>query len=256
MATCFVIQPFDGGAFDKRYEDVFAPAIKDAGLEPYRVDRDPNVTIPIEAIEQGIRDAAVCLTDVTKDNPNVWFELGYALALNKDVVLVCSKERTGRFPFDIQHRSIITYATESSSDFDKLKTEVAARIKAGLKKGRELDVIAASPLKEAQGLSPHEMVCLVVIMENTPAPGDVVWPQQVQQDMRRAGYRDIATSLSLRSLLKKEMVAVSLEDDRDGNPVPTYKVTEAGVEWLLANQDKIQLERAAPEPRPGDDIPF
>jgi hypothetical protein len=30
MGTCFVIQPFDGGAFDKRYDDIFVPAIKGA----------------------------------------------------------------------------------------------------------------------------------------------------------------------------------------------------------------------------------
>ena len=40
MGRCFVIQPFDQGPFDKRYDDVFAPAICDAGLEPYRVDRN------------------------------------------------------------------------------------------------------------------------------------------------------------------------------------------------------------------------
>jgi hypothetical protein len=27
MARCFVIQPFDKGTFDKRYDDVFEPAI-------------------------------------------------------------------------------------------------------------------------------------------------------------------------------------------------------------------------------------
>jgi len=32
MDKCFVMQPFDGGPFDKRYDDVFYPAIKDAGL--------------------------------------------------------------------------------------------------------------------------------------------------------------------------------------------------------------------------------
>ena len=37
MSICFVIQPFDGGTFDKRYEDIIAPAIKEAGLESYRV---------------------------------------------------------------------------------------------------------------------------------------------------------------------------------------------------------------------------
>ena len=58
MQTCFIIQPFDKGKFDKRFEDTFRPAIEEAGLEAYRVDQDPNVEIPIEAIEEGIRDAS------------------------------------------------------------------------------------------------------------------------------------------------------------------------------------------------------
>lgn len=84
LATCFVIQPFDnGGRFDKRYKDVFDPAIREAGLEPYRVDNDPSVSVPIEDIQDGIRKATACLVDITLDNPNVWFELGYALASDK-----------------------------------------------------------------------------------------------------------------------------------------------------------------------------
>lgn len=51
MATCFVMQPFDGGAYDKRYNDEYAPAIVAAGHEPYRVDHDPSVSVPIESIE-------------------------------------------------------------------------------------------------------------------------------------------------------------------------------------------------------------
>ena len=54
MQTCFVIQPFDGGRFDKRYDDVYAPAIRDAGLEPYRADRDVKAEVLIDAIEEGI----------------------------------------------------------------------------------------------------------------------------------------------------------------------------------------------------------
>ena len=110
MSTCFVIQPFDnGGKFDKRYRDVLEPAIREAGLEPYRVDVDPSVSVPIDAIQNGIRRAAVCLADITLDNPNVWFELGYALASDKQMCLVCSEERTSKYPFDVQHRSIIKY---------------------------------------------------------------------------------------------------------------------------------------------------
>ena len=33
MPTCFVIQPFDNGKYDKRYEDTFKPAIEAAELE-------------------------------------------------------------------------------------------------------------------------------------------------------------------------------------------------------------------------------
>src|SRR5262245_21786666 len=107
MATCFVIQPFDGGPFDKRYDDVFVPAIQKAGLEPYRVDRDPAASIPIEEIEKNIRRADVCLADISLGNPNVWFELGYAIAAVKPVVLVCVHDATRKYPFDIQHRAVI-----------------------------------------------------------------------------------------------------------------------------------------------------
>jgi hypothetical protein len=135
MATCFVIQPFDSGKFDKRYDDVYQPAIKAAGLDAYRVDRDPGVDVPIEAIEDGIRDAAVCLADITTDNPNVWYELGFAFASGRPVIMVCSDERTSaKYPFDIQHRTVIGYKPESPSDFSKLQVALTERIKAVLNK--------------------------------------------------------------------------------------------------------------------------
>lgn len=133
MNTCFVIQPFDGGVFDKRYKDVFSPAIKNANLTPYRVDEDPSVSIPIQDIENGIREARICLVDITLDNPNVWYELGYAFSAKKPVVLVCSNERVTKFPFDIQHRSIIRYSSDSPSDFKKLKNAITIKIKAFVK---------------------------------------------------------------------------------------------------------------------------
>jgi len=37
MPNCFMIQPFDSGKFDKRFDDVYVPAIEAAGLEAYRV---------------------------------------------------------------------------------------------------------------------------------------------------------------------------------------------------------------------------
>ncbi len=130
MERCFVIQPFDGGKFDKRYKDIFKPALEEAGLISYRVDEDPASTIPIEEIEKGIRNSRICLADISIDNPNVWFELGYAISAHKPVIMVCSQSRTANFPFDIQHRSIIIYETESPSDFDKLRSAITNKAKA------------------------------------------------------------------------------------------------------------------------------
>src|ERR1035437_8845260 len=143
MPTCFVIQPFDADKFDKRFEEVYSPAIQGAGLEPYRVDRDPAVDVPIDAIESGIRGAAVCLADITTDNPNVWYELGFAFAAGRPVVMVCSNERTGKkYPFDIQHRAIIPYVADAPSDFETLKQSLTDRMKALLTKREALSQIA------------------------------------------------------------------------------------------------------------------
>ena len=141
------MQPFDGDVYDKRYEDVFAPGIKEAGLEPYRVDRDSGVSVPIDDIESGIRSAQLCFAEITTDNPNVWFELGFAIAASKDVVLVCSEERKSHFPFDVQHRSIIKYRTGAPQDFVELRNKITKRISALLKKQEEIGQASSSNSK-------------------------------------------------------------------------------------------------------------
>src|SRR3984893_15078631 len=100
---CCVFQLFDnGGPYDKRSVYVIEPAVKAGSLEPYRVDQDPAATVPIDTREEEIRRAPACIADISSDNPNVWYELGYASASNTPVVMICSKARTP-LPFDIAH---------------------------------------------------------------------------------------------------------------------------------------------------------
>jgi nucleoside 2-deoxyribosyltransferase len=174
---CFVIQPFDRSIYDKRYRDVLEPAVRAAGLNPYRVDEDPDASIPIEKIEFGIKESAAVLADISENNPNVWFEVGFAIAAGKDVVFICSDERETPFPFDVQHRNIIKYETNSSSDFTELHKKVVARLKAVVKKSEGLASLAAlSPLRDQQGLTNFEMSTLVIVMENRFTPGSSVSP--------------------------------------------------------------------------------
>lgn len=258
MARCFVMQPFDRGVFDKRYDDVFAPAIQEAGLEPYRVDRDPSVSIPIDEIESGIRRSEICLAEITTDNPNVWFELGFAIAVPKDVVLICSEERKSRFPFDVQHRNIIKYKSEAPQDFQKLRGTIKDRILAILNKQRQIDKVSKiSPVAETEGLAQHEIVGLVTIMQNSFITLSGVSAHTIKEDMNNAGFTDIAVSLALRSLGQKGMISSKKEyDEQYGEEYRVFIIERKGEEWLLHNQDKLVLKQEIQSQKVSDDIPF
>ncbi|WP_294346882.1 hypothetical protein [Prosthecochloris sp.] len=260
MNTCFIIQPFDGGPYDKRCDDVFIPAIEDAGLQSYRVDRDPSASIPIEQIESGIRSASLCLADITEDNPNVWFELGYAIATRTDVILVCSDQRKKAFPFDVQHRHIIKYTTESSRDFEQFKTQITDRLKALLKKQEKLSNLETkSPVTDVEGLNQQEIVALVAIGQNLDTPEDRVSTYLVRQDMEKLGYTRIATTLALASLRKQGFIESKEELNYNGESYIAYTLENAGMDWLLKNQDRLVLHQQAKQQssvRDEDVLPF
>lgn len=219
MPTCFVIQPFDGGKFDKRFVDVFKPAIEAAGLEPYRVDHDPATSVPIESIERGIASAAACFAEITTDNPNVWYELGYAFALGKPVVMACSDERPGgKFPFDIHHRTITKYCVDSSQDFEALKTKITDWLTALLAKQDTLTSIGADDrLTSVKGLSQPELIVLAAAAGNCFSPYSAVSTHSVRNDVEQSGFTAIAFSIGMRRLIEKGFVSVSREDDYDDN---------------------------------------
>lgn len=244
MDKCFVIQPFDRGVFDKRYNDIFEDAIIEAGLEPYRVDKDLTVRVPIENIERGIENSKICFAEITTNNPNVWYELGYAFACKKDVVLVCNtKERNGKYPFDIQHRQIITYENSSSSDFDKLKKTITSKIKALLSKQQKIETLIDNPVKESQGLKQHEVTLLIMLTSQQLTDIYSVPVYELRNDMEKAGFTTAAVGLSIRGLRKHGLIEVVKEVDFNGEEYPACKLTKDGETWILENQDKIQLRK-------------
>ena len=256
MEKCFMIQPFDQGPFDKRYDDVFEPAIREAGFEPYRVDQDPGVTIPIDDIAAGIQSCGACLAEITTNNPNVWYELGYAIASQQEVVLVCSDGRNENFPFDVRHRSIIKYKTESSQDFERLRTQIVEKLKALQQKKAQLDQVAQlSPVAKFEGLEQHEIGTLIAVAEWINDPDDSVRPERIREDMRRAGFTNLAATLGLNALRKKKMLESFSDTDSYGNRFTAYRMTDRGMDWLLENQDKLTLRQGPPLPD-DDDVPF
>ena len=243
MSRCFVIQPFDGGPYDKRYKDVLLPAIKDADLEAYRIDEDKSVSVPIEDIEQQIEESEICLADITLDNANIWYEVGYAFANNKPVVMICTKPRPTKTPFDVQHRQIIFYTQDSPSDFIKLQKEVTERLKAQIDRAAAVQSVASlSPMKTEGGdLTPYEIAAMVIITEGRISPGAGIRPRDMLQRMRRAGFTDVAVSLSLESLRRKGLIEHESGEFESGELWTIYAPTPSGFEWMLKNGDRLKL---------------
>ena len=245
MPTCFVIQPFDSGKFDQRFEETFAPAIRAADLEPYRVDQDAKVAVPISSIEDGIRAAAVCLADITLDNPNVWYELGFAFAAGRPVVMICSKERKGKYPFDIQHRFVISYKTEAPSDFKTLGDAITERLLAAVERGQRLQQTAqAEPIAAVGELSTIEVALIWVAagIENSPdAAFDL---GALRSGAQRDGLLPIHVNLALKRLIQKNFFESAWLENHVGDSYKGMMITSSGWNWIDMNEDRFHPRRA------------
>ena len=255
MPTCFVIQPF-GPKFTKRYKEDYKPALEEAGLDPYRVDQDPGTERLIDSIEEEIQKATICLADITTDNPNVWYELGYAVAVGRSVIMICSKEREGKYPFDIQHRTIINYASESRSDFDKLRHEISTRAKALVKKNEARQVIEAQPVAPTSGLTPAEILLLAIAAGETPVPGKSVRAWSLRQEAKRSGLTEIGVSVAIRGLQQKGFVEFDQDEGEYGEPYDIITITDPAWTWIYSNHSLFLLSKQGNVPLTEDDIPF
>jgi hypothetical protein len=134
-STCFVVMPF-APPIGEYYEKIYEPAIQKAGLTPVRADADIFGTGKIiDQIWQGINGAKVLVAELTSRNPNVFYELGLAHALNKPVVLVSRTQED--VPFDLQHIRVIYYDVADPFWGQKLIEKVAENIISALSNPEE-----------------------------------------------------------------------------------------------------------------------
>ncbi|MBY6414294.1 hypothetical protein HQ346_21590 [Rhodococcus sp. BP-252] len=128
--TCFVMQPFQAplGGY---YESIFLPAIEQTGLTAVRADADIFGTGKIiDQIWRGIRNATVLIAELTTKNPNVFYELGLAHALQKPVILVSSNQDD--VPFDLRHIRVILYDKSDPFWGSKLIDKVADNVRSAI----------------------------------------------------------------------------------------------------------------------------
>jgi hypothetical protein len=116
--------------FDSVYDDCIRPPLERAGFRVMRADKifgTPNNYI-IEDIWRLINRSALLITDVTTQNPNVFYELGMAHTVGRDVILISQKIED--VPFDIHNLRYYPYAANNETGKQKLRADLEELIKA------------------------------------------------------------------------------------------------------------------------------
>ncbi|HEX4053129.1 MAG TPA: hypothetical protein VHX86_02580 [Tepidisphaeraceae bacterium] len=118
----FVLMPIEE-AFSDIYKFGIKGAAEDVGAYAERVDEQLFTEGILDRIFTQINKADVVVADMTGRNPNVFYEVGYAHALGKTVLLLT--QSVDDIPFDLKHRPHIVYGGK----IDVLKTELGKRLR-------------------------------------------------------------------------------------------------------------------------------
>jgi hypothetical protein len=270
--TCFVIQCFDHGVYDRRYVETIKPALQRAGADAQRADEILGLNPVIEKIQRAIESAAICVAEVSTDNPNVWLELGYALALDRPTVILCDKSTRERLPFDIQHRPVIYYRTDSKSGFDDLERDVVREVsnQLAIEQRAQRSLTLKPGGSVTTDLHDYEVAILTFAFACWPTTVGGASQWDLARRMRAAGFNEIALALGITGLLKRKFIVQrtleELNDDGSRAEVNYYQVTPEGVDWIGANRAILELRVPDARPRPTappisksateEDIPF
>jgi len=123
---CFVLMPFKPD-FNRIYEHILQPAIKEAGLNPLRADEIFSPTPIVEDVWTHIARSRLIIADVTDKNPNVFYELGLSHAIGIPVIIITQNKED--VPFDVAYIRYLIY-TDDEAGWQKLKKAISS-IKAG-----------------------------------------------------------------------------------------------------------------------------
>lgn len=104
----FVVMQF-GEPYDFLYRDVILPVTRKLEFEAFRADDVFHPGIILQDIIRGIVESDVVIADITAVNANVFYELGYAHAMQKPTILLADRG-VEKLPFDISGYRVVYYS--------------------------------------------------------------------------------------------------------------------------------------------------
>src|SRR5690606_36178163 len=109
VPSCFIVMPFSGEWSNTVFYDFIQPAVIKSKMECIRGDMIPRVGKLSENIVKQIQRTGLVIADVSAPNANVFYELGIADAIGRDVFLLYEKHIEQNLPADIQGAHYYAY---------------------------------------------------------------------------------------------------------------------------------------------------
>lgn len=126
--TIFAAMPF-AREYDDTYLVAMAYAAEQVGAACQRVDRTEFTGDVVEEVRRQIVASIAVIVDLSESKPNVLYEAGYAHALDKPAVHICSTS-TDKLPFDVRNWNTLEYRRGQTAE---LRAPLARRLKHVLK---------------------------------------------------------------------------------------------------------------------------
>lgn len=117
----FFVCPFGNADVDHNYEFVIKPAVEKHGFTIQRADEISNTQTITQTIVSAINRARFVVADLTEARPNCYYEVGYAHAIGKPVVIL-AKTGTER------HFDLAAHNWTHWDDYEDLKPKLDKRI--------------------------------------------------------------------------------------------------------------------------------
>jgi hypothetical protein len=124
----FMIMPFGYPELNSLYKDYLKPFLKkELMIDIYRADDFNGNDVIIDTIYTQMEQAEIIISDTTHPNKNVFYELGWAAAKDKEIISIRDKAIKGSDFFDRAHIRYTRYSMSDIPEFlEYLKNDIIA----------------------------------------------------------------------------------------------------------------------------------
>lgn len=139
LPLCFILMPFgkkhDAAGrlidFDAVYEELIAPAVRAARMEPLRADEEKTGGIIHKPMFERLILCDFAVADLTAANANVFYELGVRHAARPHATVPIFAKGSGQLPFDVAQLRAVAYGVAPDGrpqDAAKYRAQLTARL--------------------------------------------------------------------------------------------------------------------------------